>query len=70
MIEFVEYPDSEPYRSLGGFVAAEWAPPEFILAGHTQHAIMQAMMDFQGRDWRRVKREVKKAIKRVKVRCG
>lgn len=67
MIEFIEHPGSEPIKSLelrNAFAAlGPWSPPELIMVGNTQHAIVQAMVEFRGRDWRRIKREVRKAIK-------
>lgn len=45
---------------------SEFGPaPSIILCGHTQHAIIEAIVKFQGRDRRRVKREVNRAIARA-----
>jgi len=42
------------------------ARPDLILAGAEQYAMLQAYVDFQGRDRRRIKREVNKAAKQAR----
>lgn len=40
--------------------------PTFFVVGNTQRAIIEALILFEGRDRRRIKREVNKAISRVR----
>lgn len=40
--------------------------PTFVMVAPTQYAIIQAHLKFQGRNWRRIKREVNKAASRVR----
>jgi len=43
---------------------ASEAKPQMMIIGGYQHAIWQAYLDFEGRNWRRIKREVRKAGER------
>lgn len=42
--------------------------PQYILAGATQSAMITAMVEFKGRNWRRIKREVNKAVRKARQR--
>lgn len=62
MIEFKDYGIGD-----GPYVGIDFGrQPAFFVCGNTQHAIMQAYIEFEGRNWRRIKREVNKAIARVR----
>lgn len=46
---------------------AELPKPQYIMVPPVPYAMFQAFMDNQGKDRRRIKREVNKAIKRTTV---
>lgn len=46
--------------------AEQAAPPNLMLISDEAASVLDAMRDNEGRDWRRVKREVRKAILRAK----
>lgn len=41
-------------------------PPNLLLISDEAASVLDAILDNEGRDWRRVKREVRKAVLRVK----
>jgi len=43
-------------------------PPNLLLTSDEAASVLDAILDNEGRDWRRVKREVRKAILRAKRR--
>lgn len=47
-------------------VGATKDKPEVILCGPAQYAMIQAYVEFQGRDRRRIKREVNKAARNAR----
>jgi hypothetical protein len=57
----------QPQISLAAInrVFAASQPPAVMIIGNVQHAIIQAHLAFRGRDRRRIKREVNKAIRRA-----
>ena len=45
---------------------AVWIRPNYMLCGTVQYAMLNAHIDFQNRDRRRIKREVNKAAKKAR----
>lgn len=48
------------------FIQSSRSSPSVVLCGVRQAAAIQAHVDFQGRDRRRIKREVNKAMRRAR----
>lgn len=56
---------SEAMPKIGAWIDA--ARPAYIMAGRVTYAMIEAHVKFQGRDRRRIKREVNKAVRKARL---